>query len=210
LRPTLLTLLLAGAAQAQQNLPYDPEPPPNAAFVRVINATLKPVALQMNGEPLTVQARGVSAYRIVAATALPVQVDSQTLNFSLKAKTFYSIAVVGQGSALKTVLLADGQSFPRTKAALTIYNLSDSKTVTLKTADGITTVFQNIVPLQSKSILVNGVAVHLTAFANNKPIRTLQNVQFQIGFAYSILVMGQGGHYTATFVPSSTSRLTTP
>ncbi|MFB9992707.1 alginate O-acetyltransferase AlgF [Deinococcus oregonensis] len=208
MRPILFALFLTGVISAQQDLPYDPEPPPNAAFVRVINATAAPLKLNMNGEMLAIPAKRASAYRVIAKTSLPVQVGTQTLNFPLKAKTFYSVAVVNQGAALKTVLLTDGQSFPRTKAALSIYNLSDAKTVSLKTADGNTTVFQRIAPLQMKSLLVNGIAVQLTAFADGKPIQTLQNVQFQIGFAYSVLVMGQRGHYTASFVPSTTTRST--
>lgn len=208
MRLILFTLLLAGLAQAQDDLPYDPEQPPNAAFVRVINATSSSLKIDLNGEALAVPARSANAYRVVAKTALPVRVGIQTLNFSLKAKTFYSVAVINQGSTLKTVLLTDGQSFPRTKAALTIYNLSDAKTVSLKTADGATTVFQRVAPLQTKNLLVNGVAVQLIAFADNKPVQTLRNVQFQIGFAYSVLVMGQRGRYTASFVPSTTSRPT--
>jgi alginate O-acetyltransferase complex protein AlgF len=113
---------------------------------------------------------------------------------------FYTLAVTANG----IVVIEDASSSNRAKALLSLYNLSDSPSVDLKTADGKTDVLLGVTPGTQKSIEVNGITVDLAALSETGEIQSFPGVKLERGAAYSVIVLG-GATPTALWVPSVTT-----
>lgn len=176
---------------AAQDL-YDPVPPANSAYVRVLNvpeATL--------GNKVVTAARGASTYVVIPQGEFTATVGSTTQKLRVEAGKFYTI-VPGVG---KLGLLTDQAAENRAKALLTVYNLSRTARVDLKTADGKTPVVTGVKPGESGSRAVNGITVDLAAFDGTKTLGTLKGVKLERGSAYAIVVTDAG----VTLTTSTTS-----
>ncbi len=182
--------LLVSVAAAQDL--YDPAPPADSAFVRVINAP----AATLGGKPVSALKGAASAYVVVPQGPFDAKVGTATSKLNVEAGKFYS--VVSNGG--KVMLLADQAAENRAKALLTIYNLSKNPSVDLKTADGKTAVVAGVKTGASGSRAVNGITVDLAAFAGIKALGTLKGVKLERGNAYALVLTDTG----LTFTQSST------
>lgn len=179
----MLTLLSASVAAAQEGL-YAPAPPANSAFVRILNAP----SATLGGKTVTAPAGAASTYVVIPQGEFTAKVGAASSPLKVEAGKFYS--VVSNGGKLS--LLTDQASENRAKALLTVYNLSKSSSVDLKTADGKTTVVTGVKPGQSGSRAVNGITVDLAAFAGGKTLGTLKGVKLERGNAYALVVTDSG------------------
>ena len=178
---TLISLVSLSAATAQEGL-YDPAPPANSAFVRLLNAPAGTVA----GKALTAD-KTASPYVIVPQGEFEAKIGQTTGKLKVEAGNFYSV-VINSG---KLVLLKDQAADNRAKALLTVYNLSKAP-IDLKTADGKTTVVTGVKPGESGSRAVNGITVDLSAFAGSKALGTVKKVKLERGNAYALVVTDSG------------------
>lgn len=187
----MLTVTLS-TASAQDTGLYDPAPPANSAFVRVIGAP----AATLGGKAVTAAKGAASAYVVIPQGEFSAKVGLSTTKFKVEAGQFYSVAQNGS----KVILLTDQAAENRAKALLTVYNLSKAASVDLKTADGKTTVVTGVKPGESGSRAVNGITVDLAAFDKTKNLGTLKGVKLERGNAYAIVVTDSG----VTITTSST------
>lgn len=187
----LSVLLLNSAAFAQEGL-YDPAPPANSAFVRVLNAP----AATLGGKAVTAEKGAASPYVVIPQGEFAAKVGTVSGKLKVEAGNFYS--VVNNGG--KLVLLTDQPGENRAKALLTIYNLSKASSIDLKTADGKTAVVSAIKSGESGSRAVNGITVDLSAFAGTKALGTLKGVKLERGNAYALVLTDTG----LTLTPSTT------
>jgi alginate O-acetyltransferase complex protein AlgF len=192
-KPFALACLLLGLALAQDTGLYDPAPPADSAFVRVINV---PVAT-LGGKAVTALKGAASAYVVIPQGEFAAKLGTTTSKLKVEAGKFYSVVNIGS----KATLLTDQAAENRAKALLTIYNLSKSATVDLKTADGKTAVVAGVKTGESGSRAVNGITVDLAAFTGPKALGTLKGVKLERGNAYALVLTDTG----LTLTQSSTT-----
>ena len=196
LRHTLLPLLLFGSlalAQDTQGL-YAPAPPPNSAFIRLINATRTPLKATLGGKSASAPKVGISSYLVVPQGKVSMTSGAAGVTLPLSAGKFYS--AVWTGKTFK--LLTDSNADDRAKALLTLYNLSSKPSLDLKTADGKLSVVSGVKPGSSGDRAVNGITVDLAAFSGTKALATFKGVSLERGNAYAVVVTDAGSSFTAS------------
>lgn len=176
---------------------YDPEPPSDSAYVRVIHASLDgAIDIAVDGQPRIKKlgSREASDYLVLAAgkRSLVVYPSGQK-----KALLSTSIDVLsGQPmtlafTALRTdstpLVFKDKVNTNKLKALLTVYHVAaKSGKLDVLSADGRTKVFSNLSYGSSASIPVNPIAIDLiTTKATGK-----------VSMASASLAMTQGGNYS--------------
>jgi alginate O-acetyltransferase complex protein AlgF len=179
---------------------YDPEPPANSAFVRVINAGSGEVKAGIDAVAYgAVAGQNASAYRVIPQGAHKLAAGAANKEVSVLAKRFYSVIVNGSD----VQVLEDPANPGQTKAGLAIYNLSKIASIALKTDDGKTTVVDGVAPGTVKSQAVNAIKVGLAAFNGSSKIASFPAVQLERGSTYSTIVFSET---KAVWVRSSTAK----
>lgn len=180
----MLPIFLLGNVFAQSTGLYDPAPPANSAFVRVLNAS----TANLGDKVVTADRGAASAYVVIPQGDMTAKVGNVSSKLKVEAGKFYSI--VSSGNALS--LITDQAADNKAKALLTIYNLSKSSSVDLKTADGKTAVVSGVKNGASGSRAVNGITVDLAAFDGAKALGTVKGVKLERGSAYALVVTDSG------------------
>jgi alginate O-acetyltransferase complex protein AlgF len=194
-----LTLTASLATVAAQGL-YDPEPPANSAFVRVINAGTGEVKAGIDAVAYgAVAGQNASAYRVIPQGGHKLAAGAANKEVNVLAKRFYSVIVNGSD----VQVLEDPANPGQTKAGLAIYNLSKISSIALKTDDGKTTVVNDVTPGTVKSQAVNAIKVGLAAFNGSSKIASFPAVQLERGSTYSTIVFSES---KAVWVRSSTAK----
>jgi len=178
----LLSLLLAEEAAL-----YDPAPPPDSAFVRVVNATpgSAPIEVVVNGLSLSsVGYQQATHYAVVKGGERSLSAGPTTAELSFDSGAFYTVVL--EGGTLSA--LSDTPNDNLAKARLTLYNLSDAP-VSLKTADGQVAVLEGVSPNGVEGRAVNAIPIELAVFSGDQSI-TLPKVTLAQGNSYSIFVTG--------------------
>jgi len=180
---SLTLIALSSVAFAQAGL-YEPAPPANSAFVRVLNA---PTAT-LGDKTVSAEKNAASPYVVIPQGDFTAKLGTLTGKLKVEAGKFYS--VIQNGS--KLVLLTDPSADNRAKALLVIYNLSKNASIDLKTADGKTAVVSGVKPGESGNRAVNGITVDLAAFSGDKALGTLKGVKLERGNAYALVLADTG------------------
>jgi alginate O-acetyltransferase complex protein AlgF len=201
LRFFFLAPLALGLALAAPPL-YSPAPPPDSAFVRVVNAN-GGASIQVTADEITLVSKlaygTVSAYRVVKQGLTRFDAAEKHTDLKLEAGRFYTLALERGHWASVT----DHASADINKARIGVYNFSDRKDVTLKTADGQVTLLENLEPDGYELVQVNPVKAQLAAFSGGKSL-PFSEVQLEANVAYSVIVVGSGTRVKATWVRNST------
>lgn len=193
MKQVFVVLLLLGQALAQdtQGL-YAPAPPPDSAFVRVINASASPLSATLGSKAATAPKAGISTYVVVPQGSVTAKVGAVSSNLAVVAGKFYSAVWNGKAFRLMTDVSADD----RAKAQLTVYNLSSRQALDLKTADGKLSVVSGVKPGESGNRAVNGITVDLAVYGGSKALTTFKGVALERGTAYAIVVTDSGSSMT--------------
>jgi len=210
--PWFLVLFLAvvfgsASAEDEEGL-YEPAPPPNAAFVRILHArpALDVVTARVGQmEYGSLRYTEASPYRVVLQGERQVVV-SNFMNASLEvvAGSFYTVALIPDGDSGRLLIIADTANTSRARALVTLYNFTTIPAVDLKTSDAVTTVLQQVAPNSSSSLIVNPITVTLAAFAEEAVIGEVHEVRLERGAAYSVIVTGTPEAPQTTWVQSTT------
>lgn len=128
----LVALLVAGAANAQQTgLLYDPEPPANSAYVRVIVAADGPaMALSVDGKPRgsALAAGDAGEYLVLPAGThtLKLSAGGQVLETTLEAPAgkALTLAYTSRANGAQPLRFEDKANTNKLKAVLTAYHLA--------------------------------------------------------------------------------------
>jgi Alginate O-acetyl transferase AlgF len=187
---------------------YDAPPPPDAAFIRVLNGATdtSPVALDVQGQELKVLNHKVSSYAMVKAGETSAKGLAVEQVLILKPGSFYTLAITNSGS---TKLFEDTPPDDPAKSRLYFYNLSDKPSVDL------------FVPAASKNAL-HGLAADSTASVELKAplqldmeaksdtdvLAKFDAVALKRRSTVTIAVFGADGSYSGLSQPTAVSQLT--
>ena len=187
--------VLSGIASAQDLAGlYAPAPPPDSAFVRIINATAAPLSATLGSKVATAPKAGISTYVVVPQGNVAAKVGAASNTLAVVAGKFYSAVWNGKTFRLMTDVSADD----RAKAQLTVYNLSTKPALDLKTADGKLSVVGGVKPGESGNRAVNGITVDLAVFGGSKALATFKGAALERGNAYAIVVTDSSSSMTVS------------
>ncbi|GEM47008.1 alginate O-acetyltransferase AlgF [Deinococcus cellulosilyticus] len=196
-----LGVVMGTVASAQEGL-YDPAPPANSAFVRVFNPEKTGVDVAVDKKTYgKINAFAASSYQVIPEGNRTLTFNKENSALKFTAGKYYTLVL----QANQVAVLEDVANTNRAKALITVYNLSDSKNLSLKTADGKVTVLKDIEVGKSKSQAVNGIKVALSVLNDTKAIEAFKETQLERGAAYSVFVTGSKGNYRAVWVQSTTT-----
>ncbi len=181
----LVGLFFLGSVYAQDNL-YGPSAPPDAAYVRIINASpAGEVEARLGDVDYTpVAFTEVTPYRVVEPGDLTLGVAGAEQALTAEAGAFYTAVLTPEGvNVLRDEALVDAS-----RALLTLYNFSSLGPLDLKTADGETSIVTSVAPGGEGSIVVNQAEVGLGVFDGSELVGETEPSLLERGTAYSVLV----------------------
>ncbi len=178
----LVFLFIFGSVSAQ--FLYDPEPPANSAFVRIVNGLDSAQKVALGGLIFdSIQALSVTPYRVLPQGKQIFTLMGKKTELNFMAQKFYTI-VAREGNP---VVLEDTTS-SKTKALISLYNLSQLEVVSLKTDDNKVTVIADVKPSGVKSQFVNAIKIGFLVAQNSKKLTGFPAVQLERGMSYSVFV----------------------
>jgi alginate O-acetyltransferase complex protein AlgF len=199
---SLLLSAMAQSAHAQSAAElYDPEPPADSGYVRVIHAAaVGAVDVRVDGRPRVSRlGRGeASEYLVLQAgkhllQLRPAGKDAALLSLPLDVAATHvvTLSFTALTAHAKPLVFEDRTTFNKLKAGLTVYHLHESLgTIDLLTADAALTVFQGVAGGASAMRLVNPIPITLMA---TKPGSKLSlgstKISMTQGASYSILIL---------------------
>ena len=206
----LLSVLQLFVMAQPAGLLYDPEPPVDSAYVRVILASREGVVDVIVDGRLRSQklASGeASEYMVLAAGKHTIALHAAGKSTAYLATAFDVVKGRAMTLAFSTlradtvpVVFEDKANSNKLKALLAVYNL-DAKIGALDvlTADGNTKVFSGVAYGTSSSIPVNPISIDLIAV----------KVGGNVPLTRASLAMTQGGTYSVFLLPSNGGKLAT-
>ncbi len=155
-------------------------------FYTVVLSELKAVIEETTGEEVT----GEGA---TEASAESEDTDSES-----------TTKVMVEEDTLNISLVEDPSNSNRAKTLLTLYNLSSSEAIDLKTADASVDVILGVSPLSVGNIPVNPIAVDLASFSGEEQISEYAGLRLERGGIYSAIVMDGSDSLTSIWVLTKT------
>jgi alginate O-acetyltransferase complex protein AlgF len=213
-------LMMAGPAAAQPaGQLYDPEPPADSAYVRVVvSSGSGPVDVVVDGRPRATKLGigDASDYMVLSAgkhtialhpAGKPAAAVSHSMDVPSGKSLTLAFPALKAGTA--PVLFEDKGNTNKLKAVLAVYHLGTGP-VDVMTADGSTKVFTALAPGVPASIQVNPITVELVAArAGEKAELARTKLSMTQGGTYSVFLLpGDGGKLSARAVQSRTERYT--
>jgi alginate O-acetyltransferase complex protein AlgF len=181
----IVALSCLGGVSAQ--LLYDPEPPANSAFVRIVNVS------EVNQKPQIGKVffnllipSSTSPYHAINQGSHDFLMMSKKIKLEFFAQKFYTLI-----SREPTPLLLEDKIPTRTKALLSVYNLSSIPSVDLKTEDNKVLVIADVKPNTVKSQYVNAIKIGFLLTQSEVSFKKLTPVQLERGFGYSVFVFSK-------------------
>ena len=171
-------------------------PPENSAYLRIVQAgTGKPVDVLLDGALRLRQlpSRTPSAYLVVPAGQHVVQLQSggvkgPRITLDASSRGAYTLAFPSAKANVEGVVFVDRTSTNRLKAMLAVYHLAPAAgTIDVTTADGKTTVFDDVKPSAPAILEVNPIKVKL-AIASQSKAEAASSLNMLSGSAYSIFL----------------------
>jgi alginate O-acetyltransferase complex protein AlgF len=222
---TLQLLSLPSAIQAQPaGLLYDPEPPADSAYVRVlIVSNDSALDVLIDGKPRVTKLNpgDVSDYMVLSAGKHTIALHNTTKATLASSHTLEVIPgkamTVAFGSAKPGVtptIFEDKANTNKLKSLVSAYHLDGkSGPLNLMTADGSTKVFSNLAYGGSNSIQVNPISVELVAAKTGDSTGAVNapptKLSMAAGANYSVFLMpNDKGGLTARAVQNKTERYT--
>lgn len=220
-RTVLATLLVSSVAvvHGQQTTLYDPQPPANAGYVRVLALPgLPALDVSAEGKPRIAQlaASQPSDYLVLPAgkQQLVVRGGKQTLQIPVDVAASRSITVVITSMAAKVQpqIIDDKINGNRLRAVVSAYLTTGAAPVELWTADGNTKVLGPIAPGGMAALVVNPIEFDYAVFSEGKKALLAKgHLAMTAGGAYSIVIAGSAaGPITAKAYPNTVERYTAP
>jgi alginate O-acetyltransferase complex protein AlgF len=200
-----------------EGLLYDPEPPADSAYVRVVRATGSgTVALSVDGEVRVAKLESASAsdymvigagHHVLAATGVGRKEAEFSTAVNVIAGRAMTIAYTDAGKA--PLIFEDKANANKLKAILAVYHLADkSGVVDIRSADGKVSVFSQLATNTSRSLMVNPIKITLTATSAGQPLASMA-VDMKPGGTYSVLLLPAAhGAITARIIQNKVERYT--
>lgn len=195
----LLTLLLTLVSfsvpvqAADDTALYDPTPPADSAFVRIINATGATADATIGGASYSgITAPGISAYRIIPQGEQEVKIGDFSKKLTIEAGKYYSLALTEKDGAKDLATLEDAVIKNPAKAMIYFYNLSDAPTGALRAVKQNADVVADVKSGASGSREVNALTIDVAVTAEGKEIKSFPGVELKRRTGVSFLLSGSG------------------
>jgi alginate O-acetyltransferase complex protein AlgF len=184
---TFAVAALCGALPANAQL-YAKQAPPGSAFVHVFNATASSGVSVQIGDAAQPRLLPYSAtsYIFLPPGEHNVQVGARHQSFALEGDHYYTVCASAEGLQL----LEFHQPLTGLKAMLAFFNLMPGVTLTLKTADGATSVFEAVAPNTSVQRTVNPLTLSLALFRGSDKFADVPPLVLERGKSFSLFVVG--------------------
>ena len=188
LRFTIAALVLAGFATAASAGLYPPAAPPGSAFIRVFNGTTQSkVSAQIGdknvGDTPSLEA---SSYIFLPPGSYKAKIGSASADVPLQGSKCYTAALEQSG-----VHLFEQDCFnSQLKALVSVYNLVDGSTVSLKTEDGKQAVVDGVAANKSGHREVNPVKANLALYSGETKLADAKPMTLERGKTFSLFVTG--------------------
>ena len=216
----LLTLSVNSGAQST-GLLYDPEPPANSAYVRVIHASREgSVDVMVDGKPRARNLKGgeASDYLVLSAGKHTFALQAAGQSTALVSATLdvdsghaITVAFTTLRADTKPLVFEDKANSNKLKAVLAVYHLdSKSGPLDVLSADGKIRVFTKVVSGTSSQLSVNPITIELIATqSGDKTAQARATVAMEPGGTYSFMLLpGEGGKLIARAVQNKVERYT--
>lgn len=192
----LLMFGLTGISNAQQTTLYDPQPPANSAYVRVIvggGAQTVDVLTNKSVRLTKLAAQVPSPYLVVPAGAheVTVQSGSQQISTQIEAKASRSMTIMVPSLSpdAKPIVVDDRTNGNRLKAIISLYQMGSSAPVDVWTADGNTQVFKSVPMGGTAALVVNPINLdYQVTAAGTKTTLAAGRLEMTPGGAYSLVI----------------------
>jgi hypothetical protein len=189
-----LSLTLAGPAFSQEGGLYAAPPPPDAAFVRVLNGTNKAIATELGGIAFAVQPQTISPYSIVTRGDYTANGDI-VLSAKVEAQHFYTILVGPDGQG---ALLTDEPLANPARAGLYFYNATGAPLDLAATVGGKQAkVFEAVAPGMQAFREVNAFDVTFDVLKGGAVAFTLPGITMARQQGVSVVALNDGNKLIA-------------
>lgn len=214
----LLSCLCLSAAANPDGLLYDPEPPPDSAYVRVLlvkGTGAVDVLVDGKARLRKLPAGTASDYMVLGAgkhtiTLQPLAKGAPAFSGALEVIRGRAFTLAF-GVAAAPVVFEDKANANKLKAVLAVYHLGGgADKLDVLTADGATKVFTDLAPGASAALSVNPITIGLVAAkAGAKAAQAKASVAMSRGGTYSLLLLpGPNGTLLARAAQNNIERYT--
>ncbi len=200
-----MLMLLPVSAMADDAELYEPAPPADSAFVRVINADVSSAVIKLadinyehSNPPF------ISSYRVVPAGKQDFSLGEKESAFSFSAGNFYSLLLrEGKMPALVQDELLENPA----KGRLYFYNLSEAKDAEVISPDHQNAmIVEKVLPGTGVSREINAVTLSLQVKAEGKEVSTFDKVQLKRRAGETIVLTGKEPPYRVIIKPNAVAR----
>jgi alginate O-acetyltransferase complex protein AlgF len=166
---------------------YVPSVPAQSAFLRVFNGTTRAIgSVRLGQETLSeIGPFEASSFAVVPPGPYTLALNGAKQTFRLESNRYYTAALTPGGLRL----LPNERNGNRMKALIVLYNLLDGE-VSLRTADGRTTVVDNVAPKAKGTREVNAVRAQLALYRGGDRLTALAPMVLERGRAFHLFVAG--------------------
>jgi alginate O-acetyltransferase complex protein AlgF len=181
-------VLACGGSPATRAQLYAREAPPGSTFVHVFNGTPSTgVNVQIGDRALP----PLLPYTATPYIFLPpgehiVQAGAHKQPFALQGNHYYTVVATAEGLRL----FEAHEPLTRLKALIGLFNLIPDTTLSLKTADGATAVFEGVAANTSTQRTINPLKLDLALFSGDKKIADVPSTPLERGRSFSLFVSG--------------------
>ena len=176
LTAAFLSIVMIAPAQADDAALYAPEPPENAAFVRVINGTATKLdSLALGGIAFTnVEALSISPYQIVPEGSY-ISPKNEAVSWDVQPKKYY---VLTMNDAATTLVEEEGIENPA-KSQVYFYNLTSKADAALHAPKHSVDIVGGVEANSQSSKAINALTLDISARIAGEEVETFQAVELQ-------------------------------
>jgi alginate O-acetyltransferase complex protein AlgF len=176
---------------------YPRAAPPGSAFVRVFNGTSAPAPAKVGDKTVPeTQPMAASDYVFVEPGSVSASLAGKSESLTLDKSRCYTVAMTEEGA----------QSFDQDcfssqlKSLLSVFNLIDGTTISVRMADGGAKVIDGVAGKSSGHREVNPAKATLAVFNGEQKIGDAKPVQLERGKVFSLFVTGTASDPRLTWV----------
>lgn len=202
---TSLLLIFAGNVSANDDELYDPAPPADSAFVRVLqgaSGTASAAATVGGYSYGEVAYPALTKYRVVKQGDYDVKIGSVSAKITIAAGKYYTIALTDEG---KIVQLSDELLTNPAKARLYFYNFTDNK-ASLYAPEFNAAIADGVVKDSQDSQELKAVKLKLQAKVGGAVVKEYPEVQLKRRVGTSVIVTGKAGAYKSVIIENEVER----
>jgi alginate O-acetyltransferase complex protein AlgF len=185
---------------------YDPAPPPNSAFLRIMSAAAAVAAdAKIGGNPVNLGEANVSDFVVVPGGKSAVEAGGKTGEVDCPSGSYCSVVFDLAGAAGPALIVDEVLDNPA-KSGLHFYNLTGQPSLTLFAPDQGVALFEGVPSGGMKFRQVGAVTVNLTVRADNADVAKIGGAALKRRTGHSVIVRGEAGAITAAIVENTVSK----